>query len=210
MDFVKETKPGEDNNYDDVERQVNNAYRNRQQKVHSRVASADSEFLDEVIEVNVINKRVLGKVMVKYCGNEGTQNDARTASLRKLLQAAIDFIQSDPKHTNWHNAEITVYDLDDNSFRIISGHGKHQYVVSDGENGNTEIVNTSNKVNKTRQIKEKNPPQSGYPSAKRHHRQANEGLHTNTQHQHTRRGGQHHEPRYHQDNGGKQGGCLIC
>jgi hypothetical protein len=39
---------------------------------------------------------------------------------------------------------VTVYDLDDNSFRIISGQGKHLFVVSEGDNGEAEIVNTSN------------------------------------------------------------------
>lgn len=111
------------------------------------------QFLDEVIEVEVINKRVIGRVMIKYCGHEGTANDKRTASLRKLLQAVIDCLQSSHKHTNWRNAEVTVYDLDDNSFRIISGQGKHQFVVSDVGNGEPEIVNTSNKVTKTRQVR---------------------------------------------------------
>ena len=111
------------------------------------------QFLDEVIEVEVINKRVIGKVMIKYCGHEGTSNDKRTASLRKLLQAVIDCLQNSHKHTNWRNAEVTVYDLDDNSFKIISGQGKHQFVVSDGDNGEPEIVNTSNKVTKTRQVR---------------------------------------------------------
>ena len=91
--------------------------------------------------------------MIKYCGHEGTSNDKRTASLRKLLQAVIDCLQSSHKHTNWRNAEVTVYDLDDNSFKIISGQGKHQFVVSDGDNGEPEIVNTSNKVTKTRQVR---------------------------------------------------------
>ena len=111
------------------------------------------QFLDEVIEVEVINKRVIGRVMIKYCGHEGTSNDKRTASLRKLLQAVIDCLQNSPMHTNWRSAEVTVYDLDDNSFRIISGQGKHQFVVSDVGNGEPEIVNTSNKVTKTRQIR---------------------------------------------------------
>ena len=111
------------------------------------------QVLDEVIEVEVINKRVIGKVMIKYCGHEGTSNDKRTASLRKLLQAVIDCLQNSHKHTNWRNAEVTVYDLDDNSFKIISGQGKHQFVVSDGDNGEPKIVNTSNKVTKTRQAR---------------------------------------------------------
>ena len=115
--------------------------------------SDDSEFLDEIIEVKVINKRVIGRVMIKYCGNEGTSNDKRATSLRKLLQRVIDCLQSTQKHTNWCNAEVTVYDLDDNSFRIISGQGKHLFVVSEGDNGEAEIVNTSNKVTKTRQVR---------------------------------------------------------
>jgi hypothetical protein len=51
------------------------------------------------------------------------------SSLRKLLQAVIDCLQNSHKHTNWRNAEVTVYDLDDNSFKIISGQGKHLLLV---------------------------------------------------------------------------------
>ena len=140
-----------DNNSDDVKKQVSKAHQMRQHK-RSNI-SDDSEFLDEIIEVKVINKRVIGRVMIKYCGNEGTSNDKRATSLRKLLQRVIDCLQSTQKHTNWCNAEVTVYDLDDNSFRIISGQGKHLFVVSEGDNGEAEIVNTSNKVTKTRQVR---------------------------------------------------------
>ena len=151
MDNVHMDHGDEDNNYDHVDRQVYKAHQMRQQK--RSYINDDSEVLDEVIEVEVINKRVIGKVMIKYCGHEGTSNDKRTASLRKLLQAVIDCLQNSHKHTNWHNAEVTVYDLDDNSFKIISGQGKHQFVVSDGDNGEPKIVNTSNKVTKTRQVR---------------------------------------------------------
>ena len=151
MDNVHMDHGDEDNNYDHVDRQVYKAHQMRQQK--RSYINDDSEVLGEVIEVEVINKRVIGKVMIKYCGHEGTSNDKRTASLRKLLQAVIDCLQNSHKHTNWHNAEVTVYDLDDNSFKIISGQGKHQFVVSDGDNGEPKIVNTSNKVTKTRQVR---------------------------------------------------------
>jgi hypothetical protein len=63
------------------------------------------------------------------------------SSYAELLQRVIDCLQSTQKHTNWCNAEVTVYDLDDNSFRIISGQGKHLFVVSEGDNGEAEIVN---------------------------------------------------------------------
>ena len=98
--------------------------------------------------------------MIKYCGNEGTSNDKRTASLRKLLQAVIDCLQGSHKHTDWRNAEVTVYDHDDNSFMIISGQGKHQFVVSDVDNGEPEIVNISNKVTKTKEVRI--PQRSGH------------------------------------------------
>jgi hypothetical protein len=131
------------------------------------------QFLDEVIEVEVINKRVIGRVMIKYCGNEGTCDDKRTASLRKLLQAVIDCLQGSHKHIDWRNAEVTVYDHDDNSFMIISGQGKHQFVVSDVDNGEPEIVNTSNKVTKKREVRI--PQRSGHqeeiqPSSRTHGR----------------------------------------
>lgn len=94
--------------------------------------------------------------MVKYCGNEGAEHDERTRSLRKLLQAVIDYIQNNPR-INWHNAEVTVYDIDDNSFRIISGEGKHQYVVTDDGMGGAEVINTGNKVHKPKHIPVKQP-----------------------------------------------------
>lgn len=105
------------------------------------------QFLDKVIRVNIINKIVIGKVLLSSCGNEGAEHDERTRSLRKLLQTIIDFIQINP-HINWNNAEITVYDIDDNSFKIISGEGKHQYVVTDDGEDRAGIVNTTNKVQK--------------------------------------------------------------
>ncbi|CAG2257867.1 unnamed protein product [Mytilus edulis] len=110
----------EENNYDEIDRQ----------------------FLKEVIIAEVITKRVIGKVMIKYCGNEGAEHDERTRSLRKLLQAVIDYIQNNPR-INW---------------KTPNGEGKYQYVVTDDEMGGVELINTSNKVHKPK------PPQKPQPN----------------------------------------------
>ena len=148
--------------------------------------------------------------MVTYCGNEGAEHDERTASLRKLLQAVIDYIQVNPK-VNWHNAEITVYDLDDNSFRIISGLGKHQYVVSDDGSGKADIMNTSNKIQKAPKTPTKEKQSRDHPYGFQHgtHSAKYPGRHDGFPH-HPGQHGKHHDPHGHHHNGQQDSSCVLC
>lgn len=81
--------------------------------------------------VDDINKRNLGKMIVRYVGHEGMEEKL---SLRSLLQYCIDFLQThSPKF--WKDASITIYDEDDNMYKIASGNMKHQFIcqMTDGE-----------------------------------------------------------------------------
>lgn len=94
------------------------------------VNSVRKEYLDETINVPVINKRVLGKAIIKYIGNEGSEVDERKQELRRSLQAAIDYIQTHEVEGIWENATMTVYDSACNKFEFISGKGKNTFLVN--------------------------------------------------------------------------------
>lgn len=81
-------------------------------------------YQDELLEVEEINKRNLGKMIVRFVGHEGIQEKS---SLRRLLQACIDFLQTETEDF-WKNASITIYDDDDNMYKIVSGTRKHQFI----------------------------------------------------------------------------------
>lgn len=75
-------------------------------------------------EVSVINKRNLGKMIVQHIGHEGVE---KKQNLRRLLQACIDYLQNE-KESFWENASFTIYDEDDNMYKIASGKRKHQFI----------------------------------------------------------------------------------
>lgn len=77
-----------------------------------------------VHEVSVINKRNLGKMIVQHIGHEGVE---KKQNLRRLLQACIDYLQNE-KESFWENASFTIYDEDDNMYKIASGKRKHQFI----------------------------------------------------------------------------------
>lgn len=81
--------------------------------------------------MNDINKRILGKMIVRNVGHEGIDDKG---GLRRLLQACIDFLQTEAGEV-WKNASITIYDDDDNVFKIVSGERKHQFIchMKDGQ-----------------------------------------------------------------------------
>lgn len=87
-------------------------------------------FKDEEMDVEEINKRNLGKMIVRYIGHEGVD---QKRGLRRLLQACIDFLQTEAEGV-WKNASITIYDDDDDVYTIASGRRKHQFICS-MENG---------------------------------------------------------------------------
>lgn len=82
------------------------------------------QYQDEVIEVEEINKRNLGKMIIRHVGHEGVDEKP---GLRRLLQACIDFLQTEAEGF-WKNASITIYDEDANMYKIASGTRKHQFI----------------------------------------------------------------------------------
>lgn len=115
------------------------------------VKSIQKQYLDEVVHTKVITKRVIGKLIVKYVGNEGSDVDARKKGLRKLFQATVDYIQTHAVPDIWENATVTVYDAEDNTFKIESGNGKHKFIVTE-KNGEPTIKYAVN--NKLKELKE--------------------------------------------------------
>lgn len=83
------------------------------------------------MDVEEINKINLGKMIVRYVGHEGAEDKPR---LRPLLQACIDFLQTEAEEV-WKNASISIYDVEDNMYTITSGIKKHQFIcwMKDGE-----------------------------------------------------------------------------
>lgn len=63
-------------------------------------------------------------MIVRYVGNEGV---VEKPGLRRLLQACIEFNQTEAVGF-WKNASITIYDEDDNMYKIASGTRKHQFI----------------------------------------------------------------------------------
>ncbi|XP_062605065.1 uncharacterized protein LOC134266877 isoform X2 [Saccostrea cucullata] len=88
-------------------------------------------YVDEVFEVDEINKRNLGKMIIRYVGHEGTE---AKPGLRKILQACIDFLQKEAAGV-WKNASFTIYDEDDNMYSIASGNKKYRFIcgIEDGK-----------------------------------------------------------------------------
>lgn len=82
------------------------------------------QYQDKVIEVEEINKRTLGKMIICHVGHEGVDEKP---DLRRLLQACIDFLQTEAEGF-WKNASITIYDKDANMYKIASGTRKHQFI----------------------------------------------------------------------------------
>lgn len=79
------------------------------------------------MDVKEINKRNLGKMIVHYIGHEGVDEKR---DLRHLLQACIDFLQTEDEGV-WRNASITILDnVDGNMYTIASGTRKHQFMCS--------------------------------------------------------------------------------
>lgn len=115
------------------------------------IKSVRKKYLDEVISASVINKRVLGKAVIKYVGNEGVDYDQRKEGLRKLLQATMDYVQTHDVPGVWENAAVTIYDSQDNIFKFLSGNEKNKFMVNERK-GEPNIRYTVK--NKLKELKE--------------------------------------------------------
>lgn len=95
--------------------------------------------------VPAISKRTIGKLIVKYCGNEGQADDPTLyVTLRQILQATITKLDTESKET-WENAEIVIYDQEGNDFCIRSGNAENKFVVQLDEKDEINIMCTHRK-----------------------------------------------------------------
>lgn len=99
------------------------------------------------MDVREINKRNLAKMILRYAGNEG--NDEKPG-LRRLLQACSDFLQTEADGF-WKNASITIYDEDDDMYKIASGTRTHQFIcrMKNGE----PFIKEKNSVSENKKLK---------------------------------------------------------
>ena len=92
--------------------------------------------------VPVINKRAIGKLIVRHCGNEGQQDDPTlTVNLRTILQTIITELDTQSEET-WKNAEIVIYDKRGNDYCIRSGEAQNKFVVQLDEEDEIRITCT--------------------------------------------------------------------
>ncbi|XP_045178490.2 uncharacterized protein LOC123538449 [Mercenaria mercenaria] len=89
-----------------------------------------------------INKRSIGRAIIKFCGNEGTQNDSNKATLRRLMQAVISHLEQE-KPDIWKNAEVKIYDDNFDVYSIRSGNGHALFLATFDGLGNPQVVKTS-------------------------------------------------------------------
>lgn len=70
-------------------------------------------------------------MIVHYIGHEGIEDKS---GLRRLLQACIDFLKTNPERS-WRDASIAIYDEDDRMYKIASGSKTRQFIcrMKDGE-----------------------------------------------------------------------------
>ncbi|XP_035677892.1 uncharacterized protein LOC118416766 isoform X2 [Branchiostoma floridae] len=80
------------------------------------------------VEVQEINKVVLGKLIVKHVGNEGTEDNERQAVLRQMLQRVITELERE-KPEVWRNAELVIYDMYGNDYTVRAEKAENKFVV---------------------------------------------------------------------------------
>ncbi|KAK3103037.1 hypothetical protein FSP39_015949 [Pinctada imbricata] len=113
------------------------------------MASESSESMEnnsqpfyEEIEVKMINKRELGRLQLKFVGNEGVDTDGTKAMRRKLIQTCIDFLKEKAESV-WKNAEMSIYDSEFNAIVLRSGTARYSFVCYADEFGEPKITDVS-------------------------------------------------------------------
>ncbi|XP_002735661.1 uncharacterized protein LOC100370711 [Saccoglossus kowalevskii] len=87
-----------------------------------------------------INKRSIGKFIIKCCGHEGIV-DEQDNRLRPLLQGAITHLDKEKEHV-WKNAELTFYDKYANCFIMKAGEGQNKFLVHLDGKDEIEVICT--------------------------------------------------------------------
>lgn len=96
-----------------------------------------------IFKVDEINKRSIGKAIIKFCGNEGTQNDKNKATLRRLMQATISYTEKENSDV-WKNAEVKMYDDNCDVYSILAGDGKTKFIASFDGLGTPRVIKSQN------------------------------------------------------------------
>ncbi|XP_071096868.1 uncharacterized protein [Haliotis cracherodii] len=81
-----------------------------------------------LLEVEDVNKRTLGKLIIKTVGHEGTDTDEEGTYLRRQIQACISNLEHH-KPALWKDARVSFYGLQGHEYVIQSGGGRHRFVV---------------------------------------------------------------------------------
>ena len=80
-----------------------------------------------------INKRTLGRFIIKECGHEGAENTEAQQCLRKLVQGCIDNLQKHP-NIDWTNVSLDIWGFNGKQYLIVSGKGKKRlYALLDSK-----------------------------------------------------------------------------
>ncbi|XP_046563752.1 uncharacterized protein LOC124272595 [Haliotis rubra] len=80
------------------------------------------------VMVEQINKRSLGKLIVKVVGHEGCKNAKVEQVLRRQIQTCITHIDNYSQDT-WADARVTFLGMDGSAYVIQSGDGKKRFIV---------------------------------------------------------------------------------
>ncbi|XP_071098280.1 uncharacterized protein [Haliotis cracherodii] len=80
------------------------------------------------VTVEEINKRSLGKLIVRVVGHEGWENSEAEQVLRRQIQTCITNIDNYSPDT-WTDARVTFLGMDGSAYVIQSGNGKRRFIV---------------------------------------------------------------------------------
>lgn len=97
----------------------------------------DGENIDKEITLDKFDARELGKLRVKFCGNEGAKKTNLQFSLEKQLTDLSDFYKKNEKANFWQNSKIEIFNEND-YYLVQIGKGKKRILVT-SVGGETKI-----------------------------------------------------------------------
>ena len=90
--------------------------------------------------VTEINKRSIGKVIIKWCGNEGTEDNEEQAYLRRLLQHVITFVEKNEEKENWKKVVVSIHNIDGFEYHVIADAGAEQKGQQSQNRPNNKLI----------------------------------------------------------------------
>ncbi|XP_071098278.1 uncharacterized protein [Haliotis cracherodii] len=106
-----------------------------------------AESAELYVTVEEINKRSLGKLIVRVVGHEGWENSKAEQVLRRQIQSCITNIDNYSPDT-WTDARVTFLGMDGSAYVIQSGNGKREFIVRLDTKDNIKFVDFQ-KLSKT-------------------------------------------------------------